>query len=64
MCIYDFMNNWTICQRLIWFQLLAKSLFGEEIASLLIGTLSTEYGIESSLIMAAMRDCASCNNVA
>ena len=56
--------EWSIQQRFIRFQLLAKSLTGEEIARVLINSLSTQYSIESGLIIAAMRDCASCNGVA
>ena len=56
--------EWSIQQRLVRFQLLAKSLTGEEIARVLINSLSTQYSIESGLIIAAMRDCASCNSVA
>jgi len=41
-----------------------KSTTGEEIASQLISTLSVTYGIESSFILAAMRDGASVNGVA
>ena len=42
--------------------LLAKSLTGE-VARQLISTLSTEFGIPSNLIIAAIRDRASGNNV-
>ena len=44
--------------------LLAKSLKGEEVARLLVQALSTELGISSNLIIAAMRDTASVNSVA
>lgn len=37
---------------------------GEELARLLISTLSTTLGIESNTLIAAMRDRASINNVA
>ena len=37
---------------------------GEEIARELINTLSVVYGISSHLVLATMRDCAACNNVA
>ena len=57
-------ENWTVEQRLVRLQLLAKSLTGEEIARELIHVLSTDYGIGSCNLLAAMRDRASTNNVA
>ena len=44
--------------------LLAKSLTGKEIARQIIVSLTIELGIESDLLIAAMRDYASVNNVA
>ena len=44
--------------------LLAKSLSGEGVARQLIVSLTTELGIASNLLIAAMRDSASVNNVA
>ena len=44
--------------------LLAKSLSGEEVARQLIVSLTTELGIASNLLIAAMHDRASVNNVA
>ena len=41
-----------------------KSMTGEELASVLISTLSTTLGVESYTLIAAMRDRASVNNVA
>ena len=41
-----------------------KSLTGEEVARQLIVSLTTVLGIESDLLIAAMHDCASVNNVA
>ena len=57
-------DSWVIEQRLIRIQLLAKSLSGEEIARELINVLSTNFGIGSNHLIAAMRDRASANNVA
>ena len=51
-------------QRAVRVMLLAKSLTGEEVAHQLIVCLSTEYGIGSNLLQAAMRDRASVNSVA
>ena len=45
-------------------KLLAKTMTGEEIAQQIIVILSTEFGIFSNLIVAAMRDRASINDVA
>jgi len=56
--------DWTIEQRLVRVQLLAKSLSGEEIAREIISVLSTAYGIGSNRLLACMRDGASTNNVA
>ena len=49
---------------MIRLQLLAKSLTGEEIARELITVLSVGYGINPNLLLSAMRDGASSNNVA
>ena len=57
-------DDWTFKQRVARLMLLAKSLFGEEVARLLIETISTELGIQSHLVVAAMHDRASVNNVA
>ena len=57
-------SSWSIQQRLIRFHLLAKSLSGEEIARELIATLLVQYSVLPDFLVAAMRDCASSNNVA
>lgn len=57
-------DNWSIQQRLIRLQLIAKSMTGEEVARELISILSTQYGIGSDQLLGAMRDRASVNNVA
>lgn len=57
-------SEWCIQQRLIRLQLLEKSMTGEEIARILVDTLSREYSIPPEYLLACMRDCASCNNVA
>ena len=44
--------------------LLIKTMTGEEIAQQIIVIFSTEFGISSNLIVAAMRDRASVNDVA
>jgi len=56
--------SFNIQQRLIRLQLLAKSMAGEEIAREIITTISTQYGIASSLVVAMMHDRAACNGVA
>jgi len=59
--LYD---EFTIQQRLIHLQLLAKSLCGEEISRELVTVLSVGYGINPGLLLATLRDGASTNNVA
>ena len=56
--------NFTIEQHLIRLQLLAKSLSGEEIARELVSVLSVGYGIKPGLLISAMCDGASTNNIA
>ena len=57
-------NEWQVKERLIRMRSLAKSLKGEEIARIIIETISREYSIKSELVIACMRDRASSNNVA
>ena len=57
-------DDWSIQQRLVCLQLLAKSLTGEEIACELVKVISTVYGIDSNRLLASMRDGASSNGVA
>ena len=57
-------DEWNVKQRAVRVMLLAKSLTSEEVAHQLIVCLSTEYGIGSNLLQAAMRDRASVNSVA
>ena len=57
-------DSFTVEQRLVRIQLLAKSLNVEEIARELIGVLSTSLGITSQFVVATMKDRASVNNVA
>jgi hypothetical protein len=57
-------DEWSLEQRLVRLQLLTKSMTGEEIARELISVLSVSYSIDSSRLLACMRDRASVNNVA
>ena len=57
-------EKWNIQQRVVKLMLLAKSLTGEEVARQLIISRTTELGIESDLLIAAVHDRASMNNVA
>ena len=57
-------KEFVIQQRVCRLMLLAKSITGEEVARQLIVALSTELSIASNLVIAAMRDRASVNNVA
>ena len=64
MILVRFVNEkWNI-QQCVVLMLLPKSLTGEEVARQLIVSLTTELGIESDLLIAAMHDCPSVNNVA
>ena len=53
-----------IQQRLICLKMLEKSMTGEEIAQVVMDTLSREYNIPPTCLLACMRDRASVNNVA
>ena len=57
-------EEWDIEQRLIRLKLLQKSMTGEEIAQVVIDTLSREYSIPPDHLLACMRDRPSVNNVA
>ena len=54
-------ESFTIQQRLVRLQLLAKCMTGEEIARELINSLSAQYSISSNLVVAMMHDRAACN---
>ena len=56
-------DDWKIKQKVARLMLLAKSMTGEEVARQIM-VLSTELGIASHLLVAAMRDRASVNSVA
>ena len=62
--VIRYVDQWNVHQRLVRLEFLAKSMTGEEVVRQLISTLSVTYGIESSFILAAMRDGASVNGVA
>ena len=57
-------DNWELKQRVVSFRLLSKSLTGEEVARLIVESISTELGITSQLVVAAIHDRASINLVA
>ena len=57
-------KDWELQQRLVRLHMLAKSMTGEEIARVLISTLSVLYSIPSNCLLAAMKDRASVNGVA
>ena len=61
-CLVD--DGWKINQRLIRLQMVVKSLTGEELARELISVLSVNYGIATQHLLAAMKDCASVNEIA
>ena len=62
--VLRFVDDWSVKQRVSKLILLAKSLTGENVACLLVESLSAELGIASHLIIAAMHDRASVNSVA
>ena len=57
-------KDWTIEQRLVCLQMLAKSQSGKEIAREVISILSVTCSIVPNYLLAAMRDRASTNTVA
>lgn len=59
-----YIDGWEIQQRLVRLEFLTKSMSGEEVARELINILSVMLGVESRLLLAAMRDRASVNNAA
>ena len=62
--VVRFVDDWEVKQRLVHLQLLIKMMKGEEIASKIVHTLSTEYGVTGDQLLATMRDRASANGVA
>ena len=56
--------DWQIKQKVGRLMFLAKCMTGEEVAQQIITVLSTEMGVPSHLLVAAMRDRASVNSVA
>lgn len=49
-------DDWKIVQCLVKLLLVTKSMTGEELAQQLLSCLSTNLGINSALLLAAMRD--------
>lgn len=62
--IFQFVTDWKVEQRLVRLLLVTKSMNGEELAHQLLRTLSVDFSIPRSSLLAAARDCASVNNVA
>ena len=56
-------DEWELKQRVVCFRLLSKSLMEEEVARLIVECISTEMGILSQLVVAAMHDGVSVNTV-
>ena len=57
-------DQWGIQQRLVRFQLLLKSMTGEEVARQLRSVLQMECQVPSNALVATMHDTASVNTVA
>ena len=62
--VIRYIDGWEIQQRLVRLEFLTKSMTGEEVVRELINVLSVTFGVQSNLLLAAMRDMASVNNVA
>ena len=62
--ILQFVTEWKVHQRLIRLFLVTKPMNGEELAHQLLSTLSVDFSIPPSSLLAAARDGASVNNVA
>ena len=62
--INDISEKWGIEQSIARLLLLSKSITGEEVAHQPISNLLIHLGIQSHLLLRAMSDCASVNNVA
>ena len=62
--VVRYIDGWEIQQRLVRLEFLTKSMSGEEVARELINVLSVTFGVQSNLLLAAMRDRASVNNTA
>lgn len=59
-----FMDGWTIQQRLVRFDVVAKSVNAQQLASVLLQCLATTYGIKGEQVLACMRDGAAVNGAA
>ena len=62
--ILQFVTEWKVHQRLIRLLLVTKPINGEELAHQLLNTLSLDFSIPPSSLLAAARDRASVNHVA
>lgn len=62
--VLRYVEDYEIKQRLVRLETLTKSMTGEEVARELISVLSASFGIKSDLLIAALRDGTSVNNVA
>ena len=57
-------DDWVLKQEVCRLMLLTKSLTGDEVARQIISAISTEMGVPSNLVVGAMHDRASVNEVA
>ena len=62
--VVRYIDGWETRQRLVRLEFLTKTTSGEEVARELLNILSITLGVESRLLLAAMRDRASVNNAA
>ena len=56
-------DDWKLVQRLVHLVFVEKSMTGENVAREIINILAVPLGIQSHLLIAAMRDGASVNSV-
>ena len=59
--VVRFIDQWSVQQRLVKLEVLARSLNAEQLAQRLIQCLAVEYGIKPNHLLAAMKDGAAVN---
>ena len=62
--VLRFIQDWSVCQRLVRVDFLQQSMNGQELARQVISALSVTLGVESDKLIAVMRDGASVNGTA
>ena len=62
--VVRFVDDWKLVKRLVHLEFVEKSITGKKVAREIINILAVPLGIQSHLLIAAMRDGASVNSVA